>query len=69
MADDITLKAVLDHIVAMEGRLMMRIEGVERELRSGFANLSHQIDAIDQRLDDIEIEGLPRRVKELEMAK
>ena len=66
MSDEITLKAVLDHIVAMEGRISTRIDNVQKELCSGFANLTRQIEAIDHRLDEIEIANLPKRVKVLE---
>ena len=90
MADDITLKTVLDHIHAMQSRMDSRFEDIERrfdkvdqkfeivdrrfdELEQTIqmveTNLSRQIDAIDHRLDEIEIEGLPSRIKKLEMAR
>ena len=61
MADEITLKSVREHIVAMDGRFSARFESLENEVRSGFAGLTHQIDAIDGRVDDLEIETLPKK--------
>ena len=96
MADEITLKTVLDHIAAMEQRLSGRFGGVEsnlsgveksivelsgrvegvegrlarveKKLQLVEVNLSRQIDGIDRRLDEIEIEQLPKRVTALEAA-
>jgi DNA-binding FrmR family transcriptional regulator len=48
----------------MEGRL----ERIERRIDRMEANLTCQIDAIDKRLDAIEIEKLPQKVKKLEVA-
>jgi archaellum component FlaC len=73
----ITAGTILKHMQAMEKRLTVRISSVEIGLDSRinaldekfsrrFDNLSFQIDAIDKRLDAIEIEDLPRRVKRLE---
>lgn len=66
MSDEITLKIVLDHIVAMEQRLTGQLADVKRELKSVETNLGRQIQGIDERLDDIEIENLPKRVRALE---
>jgi len=78
--DGITPKVLLDHMRAMEGRLSqkiseeirgvhtridrveIRIDRVEQKLTL----ISTQIGNIDQRLDVIEIEYLPRRVAALE---
>ena len=82
MADEITLKTVLDHMTAMEQRLSGRFNGVdarlsaiegrlggiEQKLSHAEAKLSWQIDAIDKRLDGIEIEKLPKRIARLESA-
>lgn len=69
----ITLKIILEHIVAMEQRLSGQIHEVRGEvgevktqLASVERNLLRQIDGIDKRLDDIEIEKLPERVRVLE---
>jgi hypothetical protein len=70
MADEITLKDVLDHMSAMEQRLSGEMKAVDKRLSGQIssveANLGRQIDAIDQRLDSIEIEKLPSRVRLLE---
>jgi hypothetical protein len=50
---------VRGELKATENRLMVRIDRAER-------NLTFQIDAVDQRLDAIEIENLPKRVTRLE---
>lgn len=80
MPDEITFKTVIEHIQAqgVEFRGAFRAvneridalstqvgtlrESVERNHR----NLTTQINAIDKRLDAIEIENLPRRVATLE---
>lgn len=68
MAEEITLKIIFDHITAMEQRLTGRIDRVEKTVVQVEARLLAQIDAIDDRLDLIEIETLPSRVKSLETA-
>lgn len=79
---DITPAVLLQHMQAMEGRLMHKIDTVDQkvehlEVRMDRMdakmdrmerNLTNQIDAIDKRLDEIEIELLPKRVKALERA-
>jgi hypothetical protein len=42
------------------------LSGLSRQIDRVERNLTGQIDAIDQRLDAIEIESLPKRVKKLE---
>ena len=73
MPDDVTLKTVLDTLAAMEQRMSLRFDGaneqmtgLERKIQGNETKLSRQIDAIDSRLDDIEIETLPNRVAKLE---
>jgi hypothetical protein len=74
MADDISLKTVLDHLSAMEQRLAGRFDTVEKrfgqvdqKLQVVEANLTRQIDGIDRRLDEMEIQKLPSRVAALEV--
>jgi hypothetical protein len=74
MADkDVTLGAVMEHLRAMEGRINKRFESADLRLErieSGQQrmerNLTRQIDGIDKRLDEIEIEKLPERVDRIE---
>lgn len=77
--DDITLKTVLEHIQNMQRTFTLSHQELKKEIRSverrlGHridlveANLTTQIDAIDKRLDTIEIEKLPQRVTKLEIA-
>jgi len=82
MPDEITLKTVLEHIAAMEQRLSgrlggvetrlgeveTRLGGVERRIEALDASLSQQIDGIDKRLDEVEIEQLPKRMAVVEAA-
>jgi hypothetical protein len=83
MADDsITLGTILTHIQALAGRthmieaqaerLFAEIQNAEtrvsQRLENRFNFLTAQIDAIDKRLDRIEIEMLPKRVLTLEGA-
>ncbi len=56
----ITLKIILEHIVAMEQRLSGQIGDVKTQLASVERNLLRQIDGIDKRLDDIEIDTTSR---------
>ena len=74
MADmDVTLGAVMEHLRAMEGRINKRFENADfrlERIESGQQrmerNLTRQIDGIDKRLDEIEIEKLPQRVDRIE---
>lgn len=68
MADEITLNTVLEHLSSMEQRLSGCISDVSSEMRAMEKRLLVQIDAIDERLDDIEIETLPKRVIQIEKA-
>lgn len=68
MSDEITLNTVLEHLSSMEQRLSGRISDVSSEMRAMEKRLLVQIDAIDERLDEIEIETLPKRVLQLEKA-
>jgi len=74
---DITLGTILEHMRGMEqrmttqlhevdGRLTKRLDSLEVGLDRVHRNLSSQIDAIDKRLDAIEIEYLPKRVSRIE---
>ncbi len=65
---DITLKDVISHLQAMEQRLTNNDARLEKQIERVERNLTAQIDAIDQRLDAIEIEKLPKRMKKLERA-
>ncbi|HVW66228.1 MAG TPA: hypothetical protein VHA78_00685 [Candidatus Peribacteraceae bacterium] len=78
----ITLKVILDHLQAFqiqingrmdrfEGRMggvEGRMGGLEGRMDRMERNLTAQISAIDKRLDAIEIEELPKRVRKLEKA-
>lgn len=75
--DGITLKMVMEHMEHRDKRLMEHMQIVMNELRdlrkemnSRFTSLERrltmQIDAIDQRLDAVEIENLPKRVRRIE---
>ena len=73
--NDITLQIVLEHMQNMQRVLMSEIGAVrtdlqrlERRVDRMETNLTNQIDAIDKRLDAIEIENLPKRVRVLEAA-
>ena len=70
---DITILAVLDAMQSMEGRINKRLDGVDSRLTGIDAkldrmerNLTRQINGIDKRLDEIEIETLPKRVSRIE---
>lgn len=81
---DITPAILLQHMQAMEGRLRadfrldMKIEisalktelfrKIEYEVTRAKDQLTVQIDGIDQRMNAIEIEYLPKRVTRLEKA-
>lgn len=45
-----------------------RMSRLEQTSAAGFAQVNSQLDAIDHRLDELEIETLPKRVKALEKA-
>ena len=65
----ITLGMIMSHMQAMEVWLTWRIDSVGRSLTARMdrleGNLTGQIDAIDKRLDAIEIEMPPKRVAAL----
>ena len=70
---DITLRTILDHMRGMEDRINKRFDVVHLRFNAVDAridllgrNLTRQIDAIDKRLDEIEIEKLPQRVVRIE---
>lgn len=72
---DITPAVLLAHIQAVGNdvrTLDTRLGTVERSLGSRIdrlqSNLTAQINAIDKRLDAVEIEFLPKRVRSLEQA-
>ena len=76
-SENIDVKMLLEHMQGMERRLIKRIDGVETKLSKRIdgledriyrvaTNLTLQIDGIDKRLDNIEIETLPERVVVLE---
>lgn len=75
---DITLLTVLQHMQAMEQRLIERIEGVRDDLSGRIdrleAKVDHnhiqvtaQLDAIDRRLDDVEVVEIPKLKKAVGM--
>ena len=78
----ITLQILLDHIRGLRGgidavrsevvvgrtALTGEVVEVKNMLRKVERNLTAQIDAIDKRLDELEIEYLPRRIAALEAA-
>jgi hypothetical protein len=75
--DGITLKMVMDHIQHQWQMLMGEIKNVWKEIRDlrkemneRFRDVEHrltiQIDGIDQRLDAIEIENIPKRMRRVE---
>lgn len=77
--DEITPKVLLEHLQQMELRIGLKVEAVRVELKADIVdlrqkvermerNLSGQMETIDERLDAIEIERLPRRVGVLEQA-
>jgi predicted nucleic acid-binding Zn-ribbon protein len=80
MADDgITLQTVLEHMQNMQQTLSGQIREIRETMATktdlqhlevkvdrNHASLTQQIDALDQRLDAIEIENLPKRVTKLE---
>jgi len=69
---DITLAMILNHMRAMEERLLQRFDAVDHRCKAidgrfdavdhRFNLISTQIENIDQRLDAIEIEDIPKRV-------
>jgi hypothetical protein len=71
--NDITLGTVMQHMQHLHGivlahfdRLEAKFDQLETKVDRNHINLSSQIEAIDKRLDSIEIEALPRRVTVLE---
>lgn len=72
---DITLEMIMNRLQTMHSTLQGSIDDVTNGVSSLSnridvleTNLTRQIDAIDARLDAIEIESLPRRVTALEKA-
>lgn len=70
---DITLGTILEHMRGMEERIGQRFENVACRLdrlelgqQRLERNLTAQIDAIDKRLDAVEIEHLPKRMSRVE---
>ena len=70
---DITLRTILDHMRGLEDRVMkkfeqvdFRLERLQTDQQRMERNLTRQIDAIDKRLDEIEIEKLPQRLERIE---
>lgn len=76
----ITLSIILEHLRAFETRMLGKLQAVDGRmglLESRIdklgnrmdrmeCNLTAQIDAIDKRLDEVEIEYLPKRVSRIE---
>jgi len=73
----VTPAILLQHMRGMEQRLSRNIEDTKTELKGDITrietkmdrmhvNLSGQIGALDERLDSVEIEFLPKRVAKLE---
>lgn len=67
----ITLLTIVRHLQTVKQELLQKIDGVKRELSQKmdvleakvdrhYRNLTTQIDGIDQRLDEIEVERLPK---------
>ncbi|MBU0766182.1 hypothetical protein KKF55_00115 [Patescibacteria group bacterium] len=70
MRNDLTQRMdKLEHRLSnrMDG-LEKRMDGMEQRMEKRFDQLVFQIDAIDKRLDAVEIEELPKRVTKLEEA-
>jgi len=72
---DITLATILEHIQGLRDDVTGRLGHIEQQMDRMVTrmdrmeqNLTNQIDAIDKRLDEIEIELLPKRVAKLEEA-
>ena len=70
---DITLRTILDHMRGLEDRINKRFDGIDMRFNAVDAridllgrNLTRQINAIDKRLDEIEIAKLPQRVERIE---
>jgi predicted nuclease with TOPRIM domain len=70
---EITPKVLLDHLQAMSQSLREEIRAVRADVRQVGErvdrverNLTAQIDALDRRLDELEVQTLPRRVTALE---
>lgn len=62
----ITLRHVLSHVQGMEIRINQRFDAVDERFNRLERNLTFQIDAIDKRLDAVEIEYLPKRTDRIE---
>jgi len=56
-----------DHLLATRGDIYKLEKGIVTEIRRIEMKLSTQIEGIDNRLDAIELEDLPRRVHRLEV--
>ena len=73
-ANDITLQTVLRHMQAMESRMMERFDAIdtrfdrlEAKVDRNHAQLTFQIDAIDRRLDEVEVTEVPALKKAVGM--
>lgn len=66
MADEITLGTIMEHLQALEMRMNKRFDNVDGRIDRLERNLTRQIEAIDKRLDAVEIEQLPKRVSRIE---
>jgi hypothetical protein len=77
----VTLGTIMSHMTNMKEDLIERIDDVKTSLNARIndvntglnarmdrmeRNLTRQIDGIDKRLDAVEIEQLPRRVRKIE---
>lgn len=75
-ADDqaITPGMLMEHMRRMESVLVEKMDRIERKVDTNHAELTRKfdtlttgVDSIDRRLDAIEIEKLPARLKAMEM--
>ena len=67
---EITLQMVMHHISKMKYDLETKIDGVSRDLkefRSEFREFATGVDELDYRVQDIEDEKLPERMKVVEL--
>ena len=68
----ITMRILLSHMQNMQQVLVERMDRLEKRIDAKIDHTHHllvmQLDGIDARLNGMEIEFLPRRVKALEVA-
>ena len=67
---EITLKTVMEHISKMKYDLEKKIDGVAsdlKEFRGEFRDFAKGVDDIDERVQEIEGEKLPKRIKRVEL--